>query len=74
MAKNPYEIRAEMLQIAKDYMDQQYNMNVQFAERMMEQSKLSAEDLKEMYKMYTIEDLMTKAQEMYKFVSTKEPQ
>lgn len=72
MAKNPYEIRAEMLQIAKDYMDQQYHMNVQFAERMMEQSKLSAEDLKEMYKMYTIEDLMAKAKEMYTFVTTKE--
>lgn len=72
MTKNPYEIRAEMLQIAKDYMDQQYHMNVQFAERMMEQSKLSAEDLKEMYKMYTIEDLMSKAKEMYTFVSTKE--
>ena len=72
MAKNPFEIRAEMLQIAKDYMDQQYHMNVQFAERMMEQSKLSAEDFKEMYKMYTIEDLMAKAKEMYTFVSTKE--
>ena len=72
MPKNPFEIRAEMLQLAKEYMDQQYHMNVQLAERMMEQSKLSAKDFKEMYKMYTIEDLMAKAKEMYSFVSTKE--
>ena len=25
--KNPFEIRAEILQLAKDYMDQQYHMN-----------------------------------------------
>jgi hypothetical protein len=72
MPKNPFEIRAEMLQLAKEYMDQQYHMNVQFAERMMEESKLSAEDFKKMYEMYTIEDLMAKAKEMYTFVSTKE--
>ena len=39
--KNPFEIRAEMLQLAKEYMDQQYHMNVQFAESMMEQGKKS---------------------------------
>jgi hypothetical protein len=70
--KNPFEIRAEMLQLAKDYMDQQYHMNVQFAERMMEHNKQSAEDFKEMYKMYSMEDLMEKAKEMYNFVSKKD--
>jgi hypothetical protein len=70
--KNPFEIRAEMLQLAKDYMDQQYHMNIQFAEKMMEQGKKTAEELKEMYKMYTMEELMEKAKEMYSFVSKKD--
>ena len=71
-SKNPFEIRAEMLQLAKDYMDQQYHMNVQFAEKMMEQGKKTAEELQEMYKMYSMEDLMEKAKEMYSFVSKKD--
>ena len=71
-SKNPFEIRAEMLQLAKEYMDQQYHMNVQFAEKMMDQGKKTAEELKEMYKMYSMEELMEKAKEMYSFVSKKD--
>jgi len=71
-SKNPFEIRAEMLQLAKEYMDQQYQMNVQFAEKMMDQGKKTAEELKEMYKMYSMEELMEKAKEMYSFVSKKD--
>ena len=70
--KNPFEIRAEMLQLAKDYMDQQYHMNVQFAEQMVEQNKKTIEELQDTYKMYSMEELMAKAKEMYSFVSTKE--
>lgn len=70
--KNPFEIRAEMLQLAKDYMDQQYHMNIQFAEKMVEQNKKTAEELKDMYKMYSMEELMAKAKEMYDFVSKKD--
>lgn len=72
MNKNPFEIRAEMLQLAKEYMDQQYHMNVQFAEKMVEQNKQTAEELKDMYKMYSMDDLMEKAKEMYNFVSKKD--
>jgi hypothetical protein len=70
--KNPFEIRAEMLQLAKDYMDQQYHMNIQFAEKMMEQGQKTAEELKEMYKMYSVEELMEKAKELYGFVSRRD--
>jgi len=70
--KNPFEIRADMLQLAKEYMDQQYHMNVQFAEQMMEQGKKSIEDIQGSYKMYSMEDLMEKAKEMYSFVSTRD--
>ena len=73
--KNPFEIRAEMLQLAKDYMDQQYHMNIQFYENMVAEGNKLREDieeqLKEAYKMYTTEELMEKAKEMYSFVSDK---
>lgn len=73
--KNPFEIRAEMLQLAKDYMDQQYHMNIQFYENMVAEGQKLREDieeqLKDAYKMYTTEELMEKAKEMYSFVSDK---
>jgi len=69
--KNPFEIRSEMLQLAKDYMDQQYYMNKEFAEKMYDAGKKSIEDLQEANKMYTIDDLMAKAKEMYTFVTDK---
>lgn len=74
--KNPFEIRAEMLQLAKEYLDQQYHMNIQFYENMIVEGKRARKDieenLKEAYKMYSTEDLMAKAKEMYSFVSTKD--
>lgn len=74
--KNPFEIRAEMLEVAKSYMDQQYYMNIQFLENMIAEGKKAREDLEEQlkdaYKMYSMEDLMNKAREMYSFVSTKD--
>jgi len=74
--KNPFEIRADMLQLAKEYLDQQYQMNIQFYENMVaegEKARTDIEDkLKEAYKMYSTEELMAKAKEMYSFVSTKD--
>jgi Tfp pilus assembly protein PilF len=70
--KNPFEIRAEMLQLAKEYMDTQYHMNIEFAEKALEAGRKSVEDVQDMYKMYSMEDLMEKAKEMYSFVSKKD--
>lgn len=74
--KNPFEIRAEMLNLAKEYMDQQYHMNIQFYENMLVEGgkarKEIEEQLKEAYKMYSMDELMAKAKEMYSFVSTKD--
>ena len=74
--KNPFEIRAEMLQLAKDYMDQQYHMNIQFYENMIAEGKKVREDveqqLQDAYKMYSMEELMEKAKELYGFVSKKD--
>jgi hypothetical protein len=70
--KNPFEIRSEMLQLAKDYMDQQYHMNVQFAEKMMDQGKMQMEEFQKVTEMYSVQDLMEKAKEMYSFVSKRD--
>ena len=74
--KNPFEIRSEMLQLAKEYMDQQYHMNIQFYENMLVEGgkarKEIEEQLKEAYKMYSMDELMAKAKEMYSFVSKKD--
>ena len=74
--KNPFEIRAEMLNLAKEYMDQQYHMNIQFLENMVAEGNKAREEieeqLKEAYKMYSMDELMAKAKEMYSFVSTKD--
>lgn len=70
--KNPFEIRTEMLQLAKDYMDQQYHMNITFAQQAVEAGKKTLEEVQEVYKMYSLEELMEKAKEMYSFVSKKD--
>jgi hypothetical protein len=72
MSKNPFEIRSEMLQLAKDYMDQQYYMNKEFAEKMFEAGKMQMEEMQKATEMYSMEELMEKAKEMYSFVSKKD--
>jgi len=70
--KNPFEIRAEMLHLAKDYMDTQQQMNIQFANDRYKQSKKNMQNVQETYKMYSRDDVIKKAKEMYSFVSTKD--
>ena len=70
--KNPFEIRAEMVQLAKEYMDKQQEISVQFAKDMFEQGKMQTEQFQEACQMYSVEDMMKKAQEMYSFVSKKD--
>jgi len=70
--KNPFEIRADMLGLAKDYMDQQYHMNIQLANDLYEQGKKNMDDVEKAYEMYSMSDLMEKAKEMYSFVSKKD--
>ena len=70
--KNPFEIRSEMLAMAKDYMDQAYAMNVEFTRKMFEEGKKTAEEMQEALQPYSMDDLMEKAKEMYTFVSNKD--
>lgn len=70
--KNPFELRADILHLAKEYMDQQMHLNIQYWEKMAEANKATVEDMQKAFTAYSMEDLMKKAQEMYSFVSRKE--
>lgn len=67
--KNPFEIRSDVLAMAKDYMDKQYQLNLEITQKMIEAGQKTLEDLP---KLYTIEELQEKAKEMYSFVSKKD--
>jgi len=70
--KNPFEIRTEMLQMAKDYMDKQWEMNYYFTQQMFEQGKKTAEEMQTALTPYSTEELMKKASELYSFVAKKD--
>lgn len=70
--KNPFEIRADMLAMAKDYMDKQWEMNYMFAQQLFDQGKKSADEMQSALNPYSMDELMKKAQEMYAFVSKKD--
>jgi hypothetical protein len=70
---NPFEIRAEMLKMAQEYLQKQQEINLDFAGRTFEQlvkeGKKVAEDWKEYApKMYTFEDVLKEANKLYGFV------
>ena len=70
--KSPFEIRAEMLAMAKDYMDQTWHMNVDFTRQLFEQNKATAEEMQKAFTPYPMEELMEKAKELYSFVTKKD--
>ena len=70
--KNPFEIRTEMLAMAKDYMDRAWEMNYMFTQQMFEQGKKTTEEMQAALKPYSTEELMKKATELYSFVSKKD--
>ena len=76
MSKNPYEIRLETLKMAKEMVDQQFNMQMDFMFRMMEQSHEEGKNIKDAFKeyvpnMYQPEEIIKKANELYSYVSEK---
>ena len=72
MSKSPFQIRSEILGMAKDYMDKQYQMNVEFTKKLFEQGKKTAEEFQAAVQPYSMDDLMKKAGEMYAFVIKKD--
>jgi len=81
MNKNGFEIRLEVLRMAKEMMDQQYNDSTNAYWSMIssaaENWNKSIEDLVKQTQdlkpvMYTPADMMAKAQELYGFVAKKD--
>lgn len=70
---NPFEIRAEMLKMAQDYLTKQQEINLEFAqntfEQLVKEGKKVAEDWQTYApKMYTFEDVLKEANKLYGFV------
>jgi len=70
-SKTPFELRSDMLELAKEYMDKQIEMNTEYAEKMKKLGTIKSEDYTKAFTPYTFEDMMKKAQEMYSFVCNK---
>ena len=76
MSKNPYEIRLETLKMAKEMADQQFQLQMDFMYRMMDQANEAGADIKEAYEkcvpdMYKPEEIVKRANELYAYVSEK---
>ena len=77
MAKTPYEIRFDLLKMAKDLLDRQYEQSVVIAwqalEKGMETNKTLYKDLeKYVPKMFTPEEIVEQAERLQDFVNKKD--
>ena len=75
--KSPFELRFDVLKMAKDLMDQQYEIANQEYWTMVNQAEKNSQDVKEVFekytpKMYQPQEIMSKAEELYKFVTKKD--
>lgn len=76
-SKTPYEIRLEVLQMAKDHLDATFSAQAEFATKMMNTliatNKATIAELQALVpQAYTIEEITKKAAELYSFVQKKE--
>jgi hypothetical protein len=77
--RNPFEIRTDILAMAKDYLDRKYDVDSSFAQQAFEkmiEDNPSLLDKPENWKnfmpeMYNVDELNKVAQHMYDFVSNK---
>jgi hypothetical protein len=75
--KTPYEIRLELLQMAKEHLDATFKAQVDFANQMtaalVAANKATAEELQKWApKAYTTDEIIKKAAELYGFVQKKD--
>lgn len=74
--RNPYEIRYDVLNMAKEILDKQYDMQMEVAHKAMAMYKDNAEQAIEAYQKYipkaiTPEEIKAQADKLYEFVSEK---
>ena len=75
--KNPFELRFDVLKMAKEMMDQQHEIANNKFWSMIEQYKDNGKDIQEVYEKYTPEmykpaAVMDKADELYKFITKRD--
>ena len=73
---NPYQIRSDILAMAKEMLDKQYDMQMTLAHQAMDLYRENAEQALEAYKKYvpkaiTPEEVKAQAEKLYEFVSEK---
>lgn len=73
---NPYQIRYDVLSMAKDMMDKQYDMQMEVAQKAMELYKDNAEEALGAWKNHipkaiTPDEIKAQAEKLYEFVSEK---
>jgi len=76
-SKNPFELRFDTLAMAKDLLDRQYDTAQTQMFEMLEQARSQQKDLQEVFekytpKMYQPQEIMEKAEELYKFITKKD--
>ena len=77
MAKNPYEIRFDLLSMAKDLLDRQYEqsstMALEAMNKAMETNREIYKDVeKYVPKMFTPEEIIAQAEKLQSFINKKE--
>jgi len=75
--KTPFELRFDVLKMAKELMDQQYDIAQQQYWTMVDNAKEQSKDVQEVFekytpKMYQPSEIMSKAEELYTFVTKKD--
>jgi hypothetical protein len=73
MTKNAFEIRSDILALAKDYMDKQNTLNAEFTKALISAGTSTLQDIAATIKTtYSIEELMKTADKMYSFVGKRD--
>lgn len=74
--KTPYEVRLELLMMAKDYLEKMQVAQIEFAKdtfnKAIELGTATTSDWQKFAPQFTVEDIMQKASQLYSFVSKKE--
>ena len=73
---NPYQIRTDLLAMSKEMLDKAYESQMEVARKAMDIYKENTEQALEAWqryvpKMYTPDEIVSKAEELYQFVTDK---
>jgi hypothetical protein len=71
MNKNGYEIRAQLVELAKDYLEKHHADNLEYTAKLVELGQLQKEAYLAAMKPYSLEAVIEHANKMYEFVTSK---